>query len=106
MQTEDEIVKKKLLIITNRFYPDVGGAETNIYYQAKLLCKKYDVTVITPKRDDIPEEEIIDGIKVKRLKDLFNKNNFYPNKRAKTLCLQVFTEILFEIMTSSNASLP
>ena len=87
--------KKKLLIITNRFYPDLGGAETNIFYQAKLLAKTYDVTVVTPLRDNIDLVENIDGINIKRFRDYKNRNNFYPNKRANTLCPEVFFEILF-----------
>ena len=86
---------KKILFVVNRFHPEVGGAETNTYFQAKLLAKQHDVTVFTPKRDEYPDEEIVDGIKIKRAKDYFNRNNYYPNLRGNTLCLGLFKEIIF-----------
>lgn len=81
---------KKICIVTNRFYPEVGGAETNIYFQARLLAKTNDVTVICPKRIEKPYVEIMDDITVYRLDDFFNKKKKYPNKAAKTLCFDVF----------------
>ena len=86
---------KRICIVTNRFYPEVGGAETNIYYQARMLAESNDVTVICPKRIDKPYLEVIDGITVYRLKDFYNKKKIYPNKAAKTLCFDVFGLIYF-----------
>ncbi len=31
----------KLLLSVNRFYPEVGGAETNLYFQANKLAEKF-----------------------------------------------------------------
>lgn len=86
---------KRICIVTNRFYPEVGGAETNIYYQARMLAESNDVTVICPKRIDKPYLEVMDGITVYRLKDFYNRKKDYPNKAAKTLCLDVFGLIYF-----------
>lgn len=88
-------VGKRICIVTNRFYPEVGGAETNIYYQARMLAESNDVTVICPKRIDKPYLEVIDGITVYRLKDFYNRKKEYPNKEAKTLCFDVFGLIYF-----------
>ena len=82
---------KKILFVVNRFYPEVGGAETNIYFKAKLLAKNHDVTVITPKRTNDVECEEIDGIKILRAKDYFNRKKYYPNLRSDTLCPQVLS---------------
>ena len=87
--------KRKILFLVNRFHPEVGGAETNTYFQAKLLARDHNVTVFTPKRDDYPDEEFLDGIKIKRAKDYFNRNDYYPNLRGNTLCLSLIKEILF-----------
>ena len=86
---------KRICIVTNRFYPEVGGAETNIYYQARMLAQSNDVTVICPKRIDKPYLEVMDGITVYRLKDFYNRKKEYPNKSAKTLCFDVFGLIYF-----------
>lgn len=86
---------KRICIVTNRFYPEVGGAETNIYYQARMLAESNDVTVICPKRIDKPYLEVMDGITVYRLKDFYNRKKEYPNKAAKTLCFDVFGLIYF-----------
>lgn len=76
----------KLAIITNRFYPEVGGAETNIYFQAQALAKEHEVTIFCPKRIDAPSNMEMDGFKVKRLKDLLNSPARYPNLKSKTFC--------------------
>ncbi len=84
----------KLAIITNRFFPEVGGAETNIYYQARLLAKDYDLTVICPKRIDKPKEELTDGFRIIRMQDVFNIPPRYPNLSSKTLCPELFFYLL------------
>ncbi len=84
----------KLAIISNRFYPEVGGAETNIFYQARKLAEKHDVTVICPKRIKKPRLEKVDGITILRMTDIFNIPPKYPNLKAKTLCLEIFFHLL------------
>ncbi len=86
--------KLKLAIVTNRFYPEVGGAETNIYYQARLLAENYDVTIICPKRIKKSKLEQIDGFRVLRLFDVYNFPAKYPNLKAKTLCPELLIHIL------------
>ncbi|MDP8231411.1 MAG: glycosyltransferase [Candidatus Zophobacter franzmannii] len=86
----------KVGIVTNRFYPEVGGAETNIYFQAKELAERgHDVTVFCPKRIERPARELYDGINVRRMFDFFNKPVTYPNIKAGTICPELFFEILF-----------
>src|SRR3989338_529626 len=71
----------KILYIVPFFYPVKGAAENHIYYLAKELVKKgHDVHVITSNLDRnslIKKEfEIIDGIKIYRLKSYFRISNF------------------------------
>lgn len=88
--------KLKLAIITNRFYPEVGGAETNIYFQAQALAKYHDVTVFCPKRIDAPGALEMDGFKVRRLKDWLNIPARYPNLKSKTFCPSLAWHLLKE----------
>ncbi|MDD4317894.1 MAG: glycosyltransferase family 4 protein [Victivallaceae bacterium] len=87
----------KIAIVLNRFYPEVGGAETNLYFQAAELSKHHDVTVFTPRRrQDTPAREKISGFKVFRLFDWFNLSGKYPNLRRDTFIPQIFIHILFK----------
>jgi len=78
--------KLKLAIVSNRFYPEVGGAETNIYYQARKLAEANEVTVFCPKRIQMPALERVAGFRLRRLYDLYNRKGEYPNLKTKTLC--------------------
>jgi len=86
--------RRKIAIVTNRFYPEVGGAETNIYYQAMELAKFYDITVICPKRMNLPSPELVDGIRIVRMLDAYNFPPQYPNLKAKTLCPGLFFHLI------------
>lgn len=76
----------RIALILNRFWPEVGGAETNLYFQAVELARQFDVTVFTPKRlaDEADEEEHA-GFKVYRLQDALNRGRHFPNLGARTL---------------------
>jgi len=88
--------KIKIAIVLNRFYPEVGGAETNLYFQANNLAEMYDLTVFTPRRlEESPAKEELNNYKVRRLFDLFNPFNKYPNIKSKALMPGVFFKILF-----------
>ncbi|ARN55845.1 GDP-mannose-dependent alpha-(1-6)-phosphatidylinositol monomannoside mannosyltransferase [Sedimentisphaera salicampi] len=90
-------VKVKIAIVTNRFYPEVGGAETNIYFQACSLAKQHEVSVFCPKRIDAPDYEKLSGFELFRLKDWKNRKGEYPNIKTETLMPAVF----FKIFTGS-----
>ncbi|MBQ7652246.1 MAG: glycosyltransferase family 4 protein [Victivallales bacterium] len=86
----------RIALVLNRFYPEVGGAETNLYFQACELAKHHDVTVFTPlRRSDTPAFERINGFFVHRLKDWKNIPVKYPNNGRDTLMGGVFFRILF-----------
>jgi len=67
----------KIALVCPQFYPSMGGIENDIYDTAQGLIKRgHDVTVITSnlvnyKPRKLPQEEVIDGIKVRRFKAIF-----------------------------------
>ena len=76
-----------LAIVANRFYPEVGGAETNIFFQAnELAASGCRVTVYSPKRIVSANRELISGFRVRRLWNLFNPFCKFPSNLAKTFC--------------------
>ena len=87
----------KLALVTNRFWPEVGGAETNIWFQARELVHHHDVTVYCPRRlAESPAWETTDeGIRIRRLWDLRNARNRFPNRATNTLCPGIFFRLLF-----------
>jgi glycosyltransferase involved in cell wall biosynthesis len=87
--------KLRLALVVNRFYPEIGGAETNLYFQAQKLGELYDLTIFTPKRENIPSKEIIENFKVRRLFDILNPVRKFPNIKSKTLMSGIFLKILF-----------
>ena len=88
--------KLKIALVLNRFFPEVGGAETNLYFQANNLADKYDLTVFTPRRmEETPKKEVINNYRVRRLFDILNPFNKYPNIKSKALMPGIFFKILF-----------
>ncbi len=84
----------RIAIVLNRFYPEVGGAETNLYFQATELAKHHDVTIFTPLRMDLPLKEVINGFTVCRLRDFKNLKHDFPNIATNTFIPGVFFRIL------------
>ena len=83
----------KIALVLNRFYPEVGGAETNLYFQAKELSKRHNVTVFTPRRlPETPKKETIGSFTVHRLLDIRNR---LPNIGRDTFMPGIFFRILF-----------
>jgi glycosyltransferase involved in cell wall biosynthesis len=65
----------KIIQVSPRFYPDIGGIETHVREISKRLAKKHDVYVYTTTtRKNFKEKEVIDGVKVRRFK------TFAPNE--------------------------
>jgi glycosyltransferase involved in cell wall biosynthesis len=58
----------KILHTPVRFYPFIGGVENYVYYSAKELVKMgHQVTVVCANEPSSHDEELLDGIRVKRL---------------------------------------
>ena len=90
----------KILQIPVRFYPSVGGVENYVYYLSKNLVKlKQDVLVLCANEPKTKKEEIVDGIKVKRLN--------YLGKIANTnITLKLPIEIVKEDFDIIHTHLP
>lgn len=83
----------KIAMVLNRFYPEVGGAETNLFFQVRELSKHHQVTVFTPRRlPETPKFETLEGASVHRLLDIRNR---LPNIGRDTLMPGIFFRILF-----------
>ena len=84
----------KIALVLNRFYPEVGGAETNLYFQAQELSKRHQVTVFTPRRlPETPKKETLGAFSVQRLLDIRNRR--LPNIGRDTFMPGIFFRILF-----------
>ncbi len=77
----------RLALVVNRFWPEIGGAENNLYFQARELAKQFDVTVFCPRRSlKSPAREETAGFKIVRLTDWRNPFPKVLNRNNATLC--------------------
>jgi glycosyltransferase involved in cell wall biosynthesis len=84
--------RRRIALVSNRFFPEIGGAEINIYHQARALAQQHEVTVFCPRRIDKPSFEYRDGFSTWRLKDSLAQG--LPNIKARTFCPDMFWKIL------------
>jgi hypothetical protein len=110
-----------IVYVTNRYYPGLGGAEIHIRMNAEGLVKQgHSATIITSdflnfdgnQKVNIPEE-IINGVKVIRLKSfrIFGKDalTIFPKifTMSKVIWLYKKTDCLFTTLcTYKNVSSP
>lgn len=60
---------RSVLMISQTFYPVLGGAEKQAFELSKALVKKgVGVTVITRRLQGLPERETLEGVKIERFK--------------------------------------
>lgn len=86
--------KKRLLLVTNRFHPQVGGAELNIFMQAQELGKHFDVDVYTPMRDHNLKHERVEEVQITRGINLLNLKRHYPDLATETICPGAFIKTI------------
>ncbi|MFA5205149.1 MAG: glycosyltransferase family 4 protein [Lentisphaeria bacterium] len=84
----------RVALVTNRFLPQVGGAEINIGHQARYLARHVDLTVFCPRRVAAPAAAVQNGYRIRRLDDWLNRRRVYPNNRSDTFCPALFFRIL------------
>ncbi len=87
--------RPRVALVTNRFLPQVGGAEINIDHQARYLARHVDLTLFCPLRVDAPAREERDGFRIVRMDDRLNRERKFPNAKAATFCPSIFPRILF-----------
>lgn len=58
-----------IVFLVRLYYPHVGGVERHVYYLSKELLKRgHDVAVVTTQHEnDIPLDEVLDGVRVYRI---------------------------------------
>lgn len=83
-----------MLIVTNRFHPQIGGAELNIFLQAQELSKHFEVDVFTPLRDNNKKRETVEGVRITRGFNWLNLRKEFPDLKSKTFCPSVFFKAL------------
>jgi D-inositol-3-phosphate glycosyltransferase len=67
----------KIAIVSSYFLPHKGGVEFVVYNQAKQLASKgHKVTILTSKIGEEPDEETMEGFRIKRVKII----NFFEKK--------------------------
>ena len=58
---------KKVLVFSLAYSPFVGGAEVALQEVLKRLSSKYEFQIITARMKNLPKEEVIDGVNVRRI---------------------------------------
>lgn len=69
----------KILMLVNRFYPDIGGVEKHTYKISQEFIKdgnEVEIVTFTKNKDSLPKEEI-DGIKINRIFQKSKWNNYF-----------------------------
>jgi len=68
----------KLLMVTPRYFPLVGGVENHVAQVARLLAPDANVTVLTTDTTgELPESEIVDGVKIIRVRAWPRERDYY-----------------------------
>ena len=94
----------KILFVLEYFYPYHGGAEKLFYQLTKDLCKRgIEVTVLTADYDNLPNEETIDSIRIKRIKA---HNRFQFSFLGITKAIELAKDFDLIHSTTYNAALP
>ncbi len=95
----------KILFVVEHFYPYIGGAEKLFYELAKTLASKgHQIWVVTTQHDeDLPLDETIKGITVKRIPC---SNRFLFTFYSLATILQIAKDCDVLHTTTYNAALP
>lgn len=68
----------RVLMVTPRFSPLVGGVELHVAHVARLLGKDVDVTVLTTDvTGELPQSELVDGVPVRRVRAWPRERDYY-----------------------------
>jgi glycogen synthase len=69
----------RVLMVTPRFPPDVGGVEGHVYEVARrLILRGVEVTVLTTDRSRrLPHEDALEGIRIRRIEAWPRRRDYY-----------------------------
>jgi glycosyltransferase involved in cell wall biosynthesis/GT2 family glycosyltransferase len=70
--------RPRVLMVTPRYFPLVGGVELHVAQVAQRLSKDVDVTVLTTDTTgELPEREVVDGVQVRRVRAWPRNRDYY-----------------------------
>lgn len=75
----------RILFVTPRYFPDMGGIETHVYEVARRLARRAAITVLTTDRTGAhPREALVDGVRILRVPAYPRNRDYYfaPELRA------------------------
>lgn len=80
-------VRLRLLMVSARYFPFVGGTEAHTYEVSKRMAAAgHDVTVLTTDPDgDLPGEEEHDGVKIRRVHAYPRQRDYYFAPRVLSI---------------------
>jgi glycosyltransferase involved in cell wall biosynthesis len=84
----------RIAIVTNNFYPETDKLSCHVLTMAKKLAETNEVTVFCPRRTYDAKRETIDNVTVYRLFDIMNYPVQFPNQKTKTLCPELFFQLM------------
>jgi len=59
--------RSRIVVLAECFYPHLGGGSLSQWkFTQKAVEEGYDVTVFTPRFDDDPKEEMVEGVEIRR----------------------------------------
>lgn len=79
----------KILQVCPRYYPCIGGVEAHVKNISERLAKKYDVSVFTTDSSgELPRDETINCVKVRRFKSWAPNESYYFCKDLKKYLME------------------
>ena len=79
----------KILHVCPRYYPDIGGVEEHVKNICERLAKKYDVSIFTTDPSGkLPNEEIVNGVQVRRFKSWAPSEAYYFSRDLKKYLME------------------
>jgi glycosyltransferase involved in cell wall biosynthesis len=96
----------KILQVSPRFYPYIGGIETHVFEVSKRLAKDNDVCILTTDPSGkLPKEECINGIKIKRFRSFAPNEAFFFSPELYSVLKKEHADILHVHSNQSLSSL-
>ncbi len=96
----------KIVQVSPRFYPYIGGIETHVFEISKRLAKKHDVYVFTTDPSGrLPKEDCINGIKIKRFRCFAPNEAFFFSPEIYLALKEEHADILHIHSNQSLSSL-
>ena len=76
--SDDSCSRLRVLMVTPRYFPLVGGVEHHVAQVARLMSSDADVTVLTADTTgELPDSETVDGVKVMRVRAWPRNRDYY-----------------------------